>query len=311
MWSWCSCLGCRDFSSTRYSGKLVARAAGNIALEGYGNQYWSIHCSILAWRNPLTEKPGRPQSTGSQRVGHNQSDPVCLDERHFFACGSFAPVRVELEGGTPAWLVGTLAVPSMQGHGLCCSSYGPFRVFFRAFCSWRSEGLFAQSFSVPLPGSGTVGGLPYLESFSFVWHFIIYRGAPLGGVLLCRLACQALKGAPWLRSYSVVQCIRWVSLSIVQLLILACGEREAMVMAPPSVCDSAVSPCFHCCLTFFHRHFPPQYPSSYPLNLSLCSQQQPLPRDCSTIPKLQLPAAEPSREAANLSGVCMAAPMTV
>ena len=36
----------------------------------------------------------------------------------FFACGSSAPVRVEHEGGAVAWLVGTLAGPSVQGHGL-------------------------------------------------------------------------------------------------------------------------------------------------------------------------------------------------
>ena len=30
--------------------------------------------SILAWRILFTEKPGRPQSTGSQRVGHDWSD---------------------------------------------------------------------------------------------------------------------------------------------------------------------------------------------------------------------------------------------
>ena len=29
------------------------------------------HSSILAWRIPWMEKPGRLQSTGSQRVGHN------------------------------------------------------------------------------------------------------------------------------------------------------------------------------------------------------------------------------------------------
>ena len=28
-------------------------------------------------------------------------------------------------------------------------------------------------------------------------------------------------------------------------------------MAPPTTCDSAVSPCFSGCLTFLHRHFPP------------------------------------------------------
>ena len=31
-WRWCSCLGCRGSGSTRYSGGLAARAAGNIAL---------------------------------------------------------------------------------------------------------------------------------------------------------------------------------------------------------------------------------------------------------------------------------------
>ena len=29
------------------------------------------HSHILAWEIPLTEEPGRLQSTGSQRVGHD------------------------------------------------------------------------------------------------------------------------------------------------------------------------------------------------------------------------------------------------
>ena len=29
------------------------------------------HSSILAWKTPRTEKPGRLQSRGSQRVGHD------------------------------------------------------------------------------------------------------------------------------------------------------------------------------------------------------------------------------------------------
>ena len=77
----------------------------------------------------LTEKPGRPQSTGSQRVGHDRSDPVRINT-DFFACGSSAPVRVEREGGAAAWLVGTLAAPGVQGHGLSPPQYyGPIRVF--------------------------------------------------------------------------------------------------------------------------------------------------------------------------------------
>ena len=34
--------------------------------EGMAN-----HSSVLAWRIPWTEEPGRPQSIGSQRVGHD------------------------------------------------------------------------------------------------------------------------------------------------------------------------------------------------------------------------------------------------
>ena len=82
-------------------------------------------------------------------------------------------------------------------------------------------------------------------------------------------------------------------------------------MAPPLMHDSAVSPCFHDCLAFLQRHFPPQSSSSHLLYLSLCSQQQPSPWDHSTIPKLQLPATVPSREPMSLSGVYMAMARTI
>ena len=119
------------------------------ALEGYGKQSWPIGSSILAWRTPsLTEKPGRPQSTGSQRVRQDQSDPEHINTRlSFFACGSSAPVRVK--HGTAAWLVGTWQRHLFRDTDCLVSrSYGSIRVFFQASCSWRSEGLFDQSFSV-------------------------------------------------------------------------------------------------------------------------------------------------------------------
>ena len=31
----------------------------------------ATHSSVLAWRTPWTEKPGRLQSMGSHRVGHD------------------------------------------------------------------------------------------------------------------------------------------------------------------------------------------------------------------------------------------------
>ena len=69
---------------------------------------------------------------------------------------------------------------------LCHRSYGPIRVFFWASCSWQSEGLFGQFFSVALPIQA-LRGLTCLGSFSVVWHV------------------RHVEGAPWLESYSVVQ----------------------------------------------------------------------------------------------------------
>ena len=87
----------------------------------YGSQFGPIHSSILAWRSPLTEKPGRPQSIGLQRVGQDRSDPVHEDARFFFfffCLWQLSPLRVASEGGAAAWLAGTLAAPSVQGHRL-------------------------------------------------------------------------------------------------------------------------------------------------------------------------------------------------
>ena len=80
-----------------------------------------------------------------------------------------------------------------------------------------------------------------------------YRGDPLAGVLLCRLAHQALKWAPRVGSYSVVQCIRHLMGQPLHCSAASAGmwdKREAMVMAPHLAHDSALSPCFHGCLAF-------------------------------------------------------------
>ena len=77
------------------------------------------HTPVFLQEGPpfLPEKPGGPQSSGSPRVGRNRSDPVRIDARLFLPV-QLCPVRVKCEGGPAAWLAGTLAVPSGQGHGL-------------------------------------------------------------------------------------------------------------------------------------------------------------------------------------------------
>ena len=41
------------------------------------------HSSILAWRIPWMEKPGRLQSMGSQRVGHDSTASLSLYSKGF------------------------------------------------------------------------------------------------------------------------------------------------------------------------------------------------------------------------------------
>ena len=84
-----------------------------------------------------------------------------------------------------------------------------------------------------------------------------------------------------------------------------------MVMVLPPMCDSAVSLCFHGCPAFLHQHIPTPSPPSHPLSPSLCNKQQTALWDCSTIPKLQVPTAVPSRGPVSLSGVCVATARTV
>ena len=171
-------MGHRASGSTRYSGGLAGSRKYS-ALEGYGNQYWPVHSSSLAWRAPsLTEKPGRPQSTGSQRVGQDRSNPVSTNKTFFSPCGSSAPVRVDCEGDAAAWLARTLVVPSVQGTQTASTAgVMALSVFFRASCSWRSEGLFGQSFSIALPIQA-LRGIPCLGSFSVVQHIRHTEGCP-------------------------------------------------------------------------------------------------------------------------------------
>ena len=126
----------------------------------------------------LTEKPGRSQSTGSQRLGQDRSDPVCIDERLFWPVAAL-----------PQWELSVKVVQlfALWGPWQCqvcrdtdclrCRSYGPIRVFFRASCSWRSEGLFGKSFSIA-PPIQAFSGFPCLGSVCVVRHI---EGPPSWG----------------------------------------------------------------------------------------------------------------------------------
>ena len=115
----------------------------------------------------LTEKPGKPQSTGLQRVRHYQCDPARIDTR-LFACDSSAPVRVEREGGAAAWLAGTLVVPILQGPGLSLpQELWLYQYFFFEPLVAGDQKTSLASLSGALPIQA-LRGLPCLGFFSVV-----------------------------------------------------------------------------------------------------------------------------------------------
>ena len=62
VWRWCSCLGHRGSGSTRHSGELAARAAGNTVLQKGTATSLGPYAPVFLPGEPcsLTEKPDRP-----------------------------------------------------------------------------------------------------------------------------------------------------------------------------------------------------------------------------------------------------------
>ena len=120
--------------------------------------------------------PGEPHwqrslaghSPQGHRVWHDQIDPEWIDAKLFLPVAALPQWELNVK---VAQLLG-LQRPwwcqvCRDTDCLCCRSYGPIRVFLRASCSWWSEGLFGQSFSIA-PSIQALRGLPCLGSFSVV-----------------------------------------------------------------------------------------------------------------------------------------------
>ena len=100
----------RDASSILGSG----RSPGG----GHGN-----HSSILAWRIPWTEEPGRLQSTGSQRIGHDWSNLAHMYKVAFarqLICFCWWTAKVYLV--SPVHLGGSTLILGDQRSPLTCDS---------------------------------------------------------------------------------------------------------------------------------------------------------------------------------------------
>ena len=120
----------------RCGGGAAAWVAGVLAALGTQGSWWleqqEIQCSRRVWQpvladtllcscleNPLPDREAWQATV--YRVAKSRTLPKrpCMQRwETFFASGSSAPVRVECEGGTAAWLAGSLVAPSVQGHRL-------------------------------------------------------------------------------------------------------------------------------------------------------------------------------------------------
>ena len=113
-------MGFRGSGSTRYSGELAVRTAGNIVL--YKGMATSIdQYAPVFLPGELPSLDGESWQATVYRVTKSCTQPKRTHvhrRKSFFACGSSDPVRIKREGGMAAWVEETLMAPSVQGHRL-------------------------------------------------------------------------------------------------------------------------------------------------------------------------------------------------
>ena len=162
----------------RSGGGAAAWVAGVLAAPGTQGSWRlgkkGIKCSRRVWQPVLAntlrysslENP--PDREAWQATVHRVAKsrtcltrPCACRRKTFFACGSSALVSVECEGGAAAWLVGTLAAPNVQGHGLPPPQELWPDQSFSSLLYWRSEGIFSQSFSLLCPFRHLEGSLAW------------------------------------------------------------------------------------------------------------------------------------------------------
>ena len=135
VWRWCSCLGRRGSGSTRSSGELAARAAGNIVQPAGAS---TLQCSCL--ESPLPDRDAWQATVYQVTKSWTRPKRSCAHRHTTFLPAAALPQlcpRAECKGGTATWVAGPLAAPNMQGHGLPPrQELWLIRVFFPASYSW-------------------------------------------------------------------------------------------------------------------------------------------------------------------------------
>ena len=147
----------------------------------------------------LTEKTGRPQSTGSQ-CWTRLKWPCAHRREAFFYLQQLCPRE------SWAWRWRSCLACGDPGSTNCAGIWTASAAGVMALVESFSRPLWLV-FLRNLAHSGT-SRAPLSGVLVCCLAHQAHRGGPLTGVLFCRWAHQALKGAPRVGSYSVVQCIR-------------------------------------------------------------------------------------------------------
>ena len=109
------------------------------------------------WQRSLTG-----HSLQDHRIRHDQSDLVHIDTKLFLPVATLPKWELSMKVAQLLGLWGPWPRQVCRDMDcLCCRCYGLIRVFFRSCCSWRSEGLFGQSFSLAPPVQA-LRGFPFL-----------------------------------------------------------------------------------------------------------------------------------------------------
>ena len=89
------------------------------------------HSSILAWRIPWKEEPGKLLSTGSQRVGHNSATSISLSQEYY---SNPSPLEGGFLSHTPKKVMTTyimlisFLVSKMRSRFIQLSGYDPYEI---------------------------------------------------------------------------------------------------------------------------------------------------------------------------------------
>ena len=106
----------RFFRNSIYDQRKVKRYS--IKYRAFRQREMATHSSILAWRIPWTEEPGRLQSTGSQRVGHNCATSLTsLSDKEGTVCWSWLLEQIDSHRKSH---------PATDGEGLTSSGHSGY-----------------------------------------------------------------------------------------------------------------------------------------------------------------------------------------